>query len=315
MSKIGIHFSGAARHDGFKDYLKQAADAGSPFAAVFSVDQNIVPDVLAVSPKTFTVFRHQMPHKDGARDDAVLGQGEPYAVGVGWFSQAAKTFVKNPGFSAYCCTNELNPNNPAHHKWAAAYWLGMMNAATDAGYTIVWGNFSAGCPNLFDWAAYYGDCLRFAAQHGHILGLHEYGLDRGAMRNAAPHLTLRYYDAYLAIVAAGLPCPQIIISECAPGSNVDKDLRSLLLDLEWYDAALMNDAAAGVPIIGACLYQWGGDEAKPFADAMPVITAHVIGHPDNEPEPEIVTVSVKIHRQYVDELTAWAAIRGGTVTA
>ncbi len=314
MSKIGIHFSGAARHDNFKNYLKVAADAGSPFAAVFTVDQNILPDIREVSPQTFSVFRHQMRVKDEGRDDAVLGQGDAYAVGLGWFSQCVKTFAKNPGFGAYSCTNELNPNNPDHHQWAARYWLGQMHAATKAGYTIVWGNFSAGCPEPDDWSTHYADCLRFSAANGHILGLHEYGLDSGAMRNASPYRTLRYRSAYQAIVGAGLSCPQIIISECAPGSNVDNDLASLKLDLDWYDTALMNDAANGIPLIGACLYQWGGDEAQPFSEAMPTITAHVINHPDNV-MPEMVSVTVNIHKQYVTELTAFVNERGGTVTA
>ena len=312
MSKIGIHFSGAARHDGFKDYLRQAAQSGSPFAAVFSADQNIVPDVLEVSPATFTVFRHQLPHRDGARDDAVLGQGNPYAVGLGWFSQAAKTFIKNPGFGAYSCTNELNPNNPANHRWAALYWLGQMQAATDAGYTIVWGNFSAGCPDLDDWATYYGDCLRFSVQHKHILGLHEYGLKYGAMREAAPYLTRRYRFVHQAIVTAGLPCPRIIISECAPGSNVDRDLVSLAADLKWYDAVIAADIAEGIPIIGACLYQWGGDEGPLFAKAMPVITAHVIETPDDVAQGESVNLSVNIPAAHVDALLAFVSEHGGT---
>lgn len=314
MSKIGIHFSAAPRHDRFGDYLAQAAQAGSPFAAVMALDQNIMPDILRVSPQTIGVFRHQIKNARGeGQDDAVLGVGDGRLRGRQWIMACEPVFAQNPDFPLYSATNELNAKNPDHHRWAAAYYLGQMERADENNIKLVWGNFSTGEPDYPDWLLYYADCVSHAARFGHVLGLHEYGLDLGAMRHAEPDRTLRYRKVYQAIVGAGLSCPQLLISECAPGSNVDSDLASLKADLEWYDAALMSDAAAGIPVLGACLYQWGSDEAALFAKAMPVITQHVKTHPSPPQTPDDVHFSGTIAGRYWADLAAWVSTRDGVV--
>lgn len=314
MSRLGIHISAAPRHDGFGAYLAQAARAGSPFAAVMSLDQNIMPDIRRESPQTVGIFRHQIKDQHGeGQDDAVLGVGDGYLRGRQWLTACEPVFARNPDFPLYSATNELNAKNPDHHRWAAAYYLGQMERADENNIKLVWGNFSTGEPDYPDWLMYYADCLRHSARFGHVLGLHEYGLDFGAMRHAAPDQTLRYRKMYQAIVDAGLPCPQILISECGPGSHVDADLVSLRLDLEWYDAALMSDAAAGLPLIGACLYQWGSDEAALFAKAMPTITQHVATHPSPQPTPDDVHFSGTIAGRHWPDLASWVSIHEGVV--
>lgn len=313
MSQLGIHFASSPRHDGFKAYLKQAADAGSPFAVVFALDQNIQPDIDAVSPQTVTVFRHQHrpnPNKDGL-DDAPLGQGDPYTVGVQWFMQSERVFKLNQGFSFYSCTNELNPKTSDDHQWAAAYWLAQMQTADMLGRSIVWGNFSPGNPEPEDWITYYRECLLYSAQYGHVLGLHEYGLGYGSLRASADHgLALRYRTVYDTVLSMGLMCPQLLVSECGSGSYVAaRDLE----DVKWYDSQLMADKRSGVPLIGAALYQWGGNEAGEFAALMPALAQYVAGHPTIISE--MVPFNGVIHRQYMAELSEYVTTRGGQVTA
>jgi hypothetical protein len=285
MSLIGIHYAHAARHDRFGEYLKQAADAGSPFAGIFTVDQHIAPDLAKYSPSTTGIFRATLKQHNDAepRDDAVLGQGEPAQIGALWYAIAEKKFQLNPGYAFYSCTNELNPDNPKDHRWAAAYWLAQMQAADATGRKIVWGNFSAGCPDYPDWATYYADCVRYSATQSHALGLHEYGLGAGTLRTGvAAETVLRYRRVYEIFKQNDLGWPQLAISECAPGANIGNDPTDLD-DVKFYDAALMADREAGIPILFAALYQWGGAEAQPFADFMPALSQYVAGHPAPEP--------------------------------
>lgn len=311
MSLLGIHFASAPRHDGLARYLQQAATAGSPFAVIVALDQNIQPDVVTYSPHTQTVFRHQVRKKDDGLDDAPLGMDVPELAATNWYQQSETIFRLNPGFTFYACTNELNPKTHADHVWANRYWLKQMQLATAAGRRLVWGNWSAGNPEPDEWV-YYADCVRYAVANDHALGLHEYGLEYGSLQASAAHgLALRYREAYRIFHAAGWGLPWLMITECAPGSYVNNSAVDLA-DVKWYDSELMRDRRTGLPIVGAALYQWGGAEADKFAAVMPQLTTYVASVPQTRPE--TISFSGILHRQYAAELRAYVTERGGQVT-
>ncbi|HZY44399.1 MAG TPA: hypothetical protein VFF70_06585, partial [Anaerolineae bacterium] len=58
MSKLSVHITSGKR-DGFSDWLKKCAEAGSPIGIVYSVNENIADDIAKYSPTTTWVYRYQ----------------------------------------------------------------------------------------------------------------------------------------------------------------------------------------------------------------------------------------------------------------
>lgn len=285
---VGIHYS-SGKHDGAQAYYKACADAGSPLALVTSLlEGGVAIDVEKNSPKTWTIYRWTPP-ADGNDDPPI--SGDPIAVARERYAQAEINFRLNPGFDFYACTNELNPakNDAGANTWAAAYYLELMKQSDAHGRKFVWGNFSAGCPDYPDWV-FYGDAIKFATNNGHPLGLHEYGLQYGAMRNAvAGELVLRYRKVYDIFRENDWGWPLLAITECGPGSAVD-DPAVALEDAKWYNDRLSEDFERGITILGASFYNWGGAEAVPFARFMPLLVKWLT---TPTPQPTVVTYNFK----------------------
>lgn len=292
MSLAGIHFSFSPKHNNFSGYLASCHNAGSPLALVFSVNQDVATDIRKHSPSTLAVFRYKdtSSNKNGNGDDWPVGQGDPTVAGRSQMDKAYAKFRLNSLHDFFSATNELNPSNEQHHHWAAAYYLSQMQRANELGIKVVWGNFSAGTPDYNEWP-YYDNCVRFSAEHGHVLGLHEYGLQYGAMRHAPDDLVLRYRKVYASFKQRGLPWTKLIISECGPGGYISgRDLE----DVVWYDEQLTADRLAGLPILGCAFYQWGMDEAAQFVDLAPRFFEYVKTHPTPVPSPDWVTFDGRV---------------------
>lgn len=322
----GFHYTqAAAGHTGLKDYLSKAAQAGSPFPLIFSVmEGGPAIDCAQVSPKTITCFRWT----SGGDDPPI--QGDPIAAAQWQFQRALPIFRKNPLFTYYSDTNELNParGDAAAQQWAALYYLEKLRLATEAGLRFVWWNGSAGEPDWPDWE-YYAEVVRYSADpaHPHALGWHEHALDapaitgeggvilapEGSMRAGVPaQLILRYRAVYDLFRDRGWGWPFLMISEASPGSYVNGDTPDNRADIEMYDAALMDDYVQGMPILGAALYNWGGAEARPFSKFMPWLTEHVRTHPTPHvaPPPEVLWNCNVAHvpAVVVPQLSEWLSV-------
>ena len=117
---------------------------------------------------------------------------------------------------------------------------------------------------------------------GHLLTLHEYGLHFGTLQASAPYLATRY-ERVIAFLRTRNAVPAIVINECGNGVGGFTNRDRWLADLAWYDARLM----ANGHIIGACVYQLGGDEN--IVNGLPHLTDYVAAHPtpDQTPEPDL----------------------------
>jgi hypothetical protein len=318
----GFHYSfTAAGHGGLKDYLLKAASAGSFFPLIFSVMEDVATDCAQVSPKTITCFRYTDPR--GGGDDPPI-QGDPIEAARYQFNHALPYFRKNPTFTYYTDTNELNParGDVGANQWAAAYYLEKLRLATANGLRFVWWNGSAGCPDWPDWD-YYAEVVRYSAANGHALGWHEHALDApevinpdgtifpaGTMRaGVKAELVLRYRRAYDLFRERGWGWPYLMISEASPGAYVNGDSVDNRLDIEFYEQALIEDYVRGLPILGAALYNWGGAEARPFSKIMPWLTEHVRTHPTPHiAPPPVLTFHYDVEHvseAIAPELSAW----------
>lgn len=307
MSKFGAHIS-IGKRDGFGQALKACADAGSPVPVVFALDQNVMPDIEANSPATILIYRTQ---EGGNPNPPYLWQGDPIAAAERWFQYRIAKWLLNPA-DYYAATNETDPATLAQFDWLNAFEYRLMELADSRGIKLAIGAHSAGTPSddggitRYERWARLVPSLQYAKSHGHILLLHEYGMTT-TLDKSYPDLALRY-DSVLNYLALYNADPFVVISECSDFNGYSGEGAKWLNGLRWYDLQTINDKR----VIGFCAYQLGGDEN--WYKLIGQWRDWVIAHPTPKPQPEMVTVSVTIHRQYLAELKRWVEIRGGTVT-
>lgn len=95
-----------------------------------------------------------------------------------------------------------------------------MKMAERIGKVAVIGSFSVGMPDIPEWHR-YRPALEYAAAHGHLLGIHEYGggslgMDagvEGSGKAARGWYCLRYRRVLDWAKSAGIPMPKIVITE------------------------------------------------------------------------------------------------------
>jgi len=299
MSKLGFHVSAGNRR-GLGECLLHCTEAGSPVPVLFSLDQDLWPDVQKYSPSTVLIFRTQasLYHKDIGDGPGSLYHGDPVQTARDWLTLLLPVWALNRAHY-YAPLNEQDPPDVAGFKWLNDFTIECMRLAEANGYLLGLYAFSAGNPkNLTGpqgkitttWKQCVTELipsLRAAEANGHILLLHEYGLDKGTLQASAPFLALRYRDLYdfLPIDAR----PHLVISEASAGSGyAGISEGAWLKDVRWYDAELMKDRQ----VIGCGLYQLGGDEN--FVALLPSLADYIAATPtpplpQTAPLPPLVT--------------------------
>ncbi len=270
MSKLGFHRSHGIA-DGLAETLQRCHMAGSPVALIMAVDQDVRPDVDRYSPLTSVIYRTQPIIKKEARDNPMDQYvAPPVECAQRWYALIKPKWLLNKAHY-YLPANERNPNSAAQHEWCDVFDLEMMRLAETDGFKLALHGDSAGTPEIADWHHYHLSLAR-ASAHGHILALHEYGLDRGTLKNSAPSLALRYRAVH-EVIRAFAPNLKIAITEASAGSGFDGKASVWLPDVQWYDSELMHDTY----LIGAALYQLGGDEN--FFRILPALGDYISTHP------------------------------------
>lgn len=268
MSKIGFHIS-AGNQQGLGEALKKCAEAGSPLAAIFSVDQNVWPDIERFSPQTTSIFRTKKNAQgqtigDGPGD---VYHGDPVLSARTWMAQMMPVWAKNKAHF-YAPLNEQDPAQIEGFTWLNTFSIECMSIAEQNGYELALYGFSGGNPKDVlqpavgrpftrdDAWRELVPSLQRAKVRGHILILHEYGFNFGTLRNSRPWLALRYRHAYRYLKTQNADAPLVIAEASAGVGFAGIDPQTWLDDVRWYDGEIMKDRA----MIGCCLYQLGGSE-------------------------------------------------------
>jgi hypothetical protein len=295
MSKLGVHVS-AGNRTGFGDYLKKCAEAGSPVPVVYSVDQDLWPDVHNLSPKTILVFRNQPRTKDGEGLDGAQGayHTDPIQSAQDWMKSLLPSWEQNKA-DYYSPINEQDAPDLAGFKWLNDFTLECQRIAGQHGYKLALYGFSSGNPKddvivngqphpdgstLEQKWAQLLPSMQEAKRRGDILLLHEYGFGSPTLKASAPHLALRYRRSlhYLWQNNADI---KLVISEASAGAGgwggLPGGLSAWLDDVKWYDSKLMEDDG----VIGCCLYQVGG--AENISTALPKLADYVSKTPTITP--------------------------------
>ncbi|MBK9496800.1 MAG: hypothetical protein IPO08_20305 [Xanthomonadales bacterium] len=195
-------------------------------------------------------------------------------------------------------------------QWLCEYTCEALKIARVYGLRLAIFSFASGTPHP-DTLPHLAPAVGLCADYDGLIDLHEYGID-GPLMSAPSSGALgyrRFHDAFD-------DCPDIVISEASAGGGYDTDMglsgAAWVADMAAYGRELMRDDY----VIGACAFQL--DQGKESSIPYDVLIQYADAAASlNQPTvpPEMVRVSVNIHRQYITELTAWANERGGTVTA
>lgn len=314
MSGLGTHTG--ASPTGLGAYLQATHDAGSPVPALFALDINIKPDIVAKSPTTKLVFRTQQ----FGPDNGAMYAGDAVAAGRARVDQCYPILKLNPA-DWYALDNEPGRADAAGLQWLCNYYLGEMQRADELGIKLCVGEWSTGMPPISaaesmaiaehldslnnskyralrdehygvafdadvattDYISIYAPMFRYAVQHGHIVGLHEYSLD-GPMIGSP--LCLRYRTLYNALPIDARP--KFFISEAGPGAGyaTGYTMQAYIDVVAAYDAELVKDVARGI-VLGCALFKLGKGESD-MTPVMPLLTEYVKTHktPAAPPQPQ-----------------------------
>jgi hypothetical protein len=285
MSKLGFHIS-AGKHQGLGECLKKCAEAGNPLPVIFSVDQNIWPDIERFSPQTVYIFRTQKNGKGQTIGDGPgsIYTGDPVQTARTWMAEMMPMWEKNKAHY-YAPLNEQDPAQIEGFTWLNAFSIECLNIAEASGYKLALYAFSGGNPkdvlNPASGQPFSRDdawrellpSLQKAKADGHLLLLHEYGFSFGTLKHSTPHLALRYRHAYRFLMQFNADA-RLVISEASAGVGFAGIAPNLWLDdVKWYDSELMKDGA----VIGCCLYQLGGSEN--FVSLVPQLADYIAATP------------------------------------
>jgi hypothetical protein len=304
MSKLGFHIS-AGNQRGFGECLKKCAEAGNPLPVVFSVDQNVWPDIERLSPTTVYIFRTQKNLRGETIGDGPgsIYTGDPVKTAQDWMKEMMPVWTKNKAHY-YAPLNEQDPAQIEGFTWLNAFTVECLNIAEANGLKLALYAFSGGNPKDVlqpaSGQAFTRDdawrelipSLQRAKAGGHLMLLHEYGFNFVTLKKSTPHLALRYRHAYRMLAQHNADAP-LVISEASAGVGYAGVAPNIWLeDVKWYDSELMKDRV----VIGCCLYQLGGSEnfvtlvpqladyisqmPTPPADAQ---AAPVVAGPDQDP--------------------------------
>ncbi len=290
MSKLGFHISAGNRR-GFGEALQKCAAAGSPVPVIFSVDQDVWPDVERFSPQTTTIFRTQKNGRGATLGDGLgsMYTGDPAQTAQDWMKEMMPVWAQNHAHY-YAPINEQDPALVSGFTWLNAFTHECMKIAEANGYKLALYAFSGGNPKDVPHPA-IGEpftrdqawrelvpSLQRAKANGHILLLHEYGFNFVTLKASAPYLALRYRHAYR-LLAQYDADPPLVISEASAGVGYAGIASNIwLADAQWYDSGLMQDRA----IIGCCLYQLGG--AENYYTLLPQLADYISRTPTPAPE-------------------------------
>lgn len=289
MSKLGLHISSGNRR-GFGDYLQKCAAAGSPVPVIFSVGQSIWADLQQYSPETVLIFRTQNDIRQNEIGDGPgsIYSGDPVQTARDWMALMMPVWALNKAHY-YAPLNEQDPALLSGFTWLNAFSIECMKIAEANNFKLALYAFSAGNPKDVKHPA-VGEpftrdqawlelvpSLQMAKANGHILLLHEYGLDFVTLKASAPYLATRYRHAYR-LLAQYNADPPLVISEASAGVGYAGIAPKLWVDdAAWYDSELVKDRA----VIGCCLYQLGGSEN--FYAILPQLAEYATKAPTPEP--------------------------------
>ena len=261
----GLHVIGTGDHTGYEEFLRACSAANRPVGLIKVFGDGYSAKIAKeIDPRTITIWRK--PAKVGHDDYTDNPPGD-------WNWPAAETAERvhtwlqamypdweanRPYIDYFEIVNEPNMATLTQTLRATEFMLAAMQEAEQQNppyHLAIW-SFSSGTPEPWQ-AEILSPTLRYAAEHGHILSVHDGSVDeeRRLFRQAAPDGTALRYRMFQPMLGPSMP--RVAVTEAyQPDGYETPDW----FDWQWYLTELNKDNAIGAAWFTLGPYSFGGGQ-------------------------------------------------------
>jgi len=266
----GLHVEATGDHTGYEEFLRACSAANRPVALIKVFGDGYSAKIAKeIDPRTVTIWRK--PTKTGHDDymDNPPGDWNWPASETAervhtWMQAMYPDWEANRQYIDYFeIVNEPNMATVTQTQRATEFMLAAMQEAEQQNppyHLAIW-SFSSGTPEQWQ-ADILAPTLRYAAEHGHILSVHDGSVseERRLFREAAKDGTALRYRMFQPML--GQFMPRVAITEAyQPGGYEIPDW----FDWQWYLTELAKDQVIGAAWFTLGPYDFGGGDVNVVA--------------------------------------------------
>ena len=270
----GLHVEGVGDHTGYEEFLRACSAANRPVALIKVYGDGYSAKMAkTIDSRTVTIWRK--PAKVGHAEDSDNPPGdwnwpenETADRAHRWLQAMYPEWVNQRDFIDYFeIVNEPNPATITQTLRAEDFMLEAMKEADrqNPPYHLAIWSFSSGTPEPWQ-AEIMLPSLRYAAEHGHILAVHDGSVDaeRPLFRQAYQDGTALRYRMFQPLL--GSQMPKVAITEAyQPGGHVRPDW----FDWQWYLTELAKDNVIGAAWFTLGIYSFDAKTPVNVASQLP----------------------------------------------
>ena len=259
----GLHVEGVGDHTGYEEFLQACSAANRPVALIKVYGDGYSAKLAkTIDPRTITIWRKPAKvghddYMDNPPDDWTWPENETADRARRWLQAMYPEWANQRDFIDYFeIVNEPNPATITQTLRAADFMLEAMKEADrqNPPYHLAIWSFSSGTPEPWQ-AEIMLPSLRYAAEHGHILAVHDGSVDAGRplFRQAYQDGTALRYRMFQPLL--GSQMPRVAVTEAyQPGSHLRPDW----FDWQWYLTELAKDNVIGAAWFTLGIYSFDG---------------------------------------------------------
>jgi hypothetical protein len=277
----GLHIEGVGDHTGYEEFLRACAAANRPVALIKVYGDGYSAKLAkTIDPRTVTIWRKPAKvghddYTDNPHGDWNWPENETADRARSWLQAMYPEWKNQREFIDYFeIVNEPNPATVTQTLRATDFIIEAMKEAErqDPPYHLAIWSFSSGTPESWQ-AEIMLPSLRYAAEHGHILAVHDGSVDpeRPTFRQGYQDGTALRYRMFQPMLGALMP--RVAVTEAyQPDGNIHPDW----FDWQWYLTELAKDNAIGAAWFTLGPYSFGGGQDVNVVKQLPSF-AKVLG--------------------------------------
>lgn len=278
----GLHIEAVDDYAGYMDFLRACSAANRPVALIKVYGDGYSAQVAkTIDPRTVTIWRKPVKlagdadRMDNPPGDWNWPEGATAEIARRWMQAMYPEWKTQREYIDYFeVVNEPNPATITQTQRAADFMMEAMQDAErqDPPYRLAIWSFSSGTPEPWQMDI-IAPTLRYAAEHGHILSVHDGSVDdeRRLFRQAFEDGTALRYRMFRPVLGDAMP--RVAVTEAyQPNGYYDPDW----YDWQWYLIELAKDNVIGAAWFTLGPYSFGGGEGVNVAKQLPAF-AQVLG--------------------------------------
>ncbi len=261
----GLHVIGTGDHTGYEEFLRACSAANRPVALIKVFGDGYSAKIAKeIDPRTITIWRK--PAKTG-HDDYMDNPPDDWNWPAAETAERVHTWLQamypdweanRPYIDYFEIVNEPNMATLTQTQRASEFMLAAMQEAEQQNppyHLAIW-SFSSGTPEPWQ-ADILSPTLRYAAEHGHILSVHDGSVneERRLFRQAAQDGTALRYRMFQPMLGPSMP--RVAVTEAYQPDGYQVPDWS---DWQWYLTELNKDNAIGAAWFTLGPYSFGGGQ-------------------------------------------------------